>query len=85
MPDAQEDRGVSELARWFASKINGCMKSKGKVVRTEREDLVVEIASPAVAAEKLGRSVESVLARRSELGFPDALSRRERQKRQQKK
>jgi len=34
---------------------------------TTRQDLVVEIASPEVAAEKLGRTVESVLARRLEI------------------
>jgi len=49
---------------------------------TARQDLVVEIASPEVAAEKLGRTVESVLARREELGLPDPLSRRERLERQ---
>jgi hypothetical protein len=43
-----------------------------------REDLVIQIASPEVAAEKLGRSVQAVLARRQELGLPDPLSRRER-------
>ena len=43
-----------------------------------RHDLIVQIASPEVAAEKLGRTVESVLARRLELGLPDPLSRRER-------
>ena len=63
------------------------MKSKpvANVAWTAREDLVVEIASPEVAAEKLGRSVESVLTRRSELGLPDPLSRRERLARQQEK
>ena len=45
---------------------------------TPREDLIVQIASPEVAAEKLGRTVEAVLARRQELGLPDPLSRRER-------
>src|SRR5438552_2117408 len=49
---------------------------------TARQDLVVEIASPEVAAEKLGRTVEAVLARRQELGLPDPLSRRERLERQ---
>jgi hypothetical protein len=49
---------------------------------TAQHDLVVQIASPEVAAQKLGRTVESVLARRLELGLPDPLSRRERLKRQ---
>jgi len=51
---------------------------------TAREDLVIEIASPEVAAEKLCRTVESVLARRQELGLPDPLSRRERLEKQKK-
>jgi len=51
---------------------------------TARHDLVVQIASPEVAAEKLGRTVESVLARRLELGLPDPLSSRERRERQKK-
>jgi hypothetical protein len=51
---------------------------------TTRQDLVVQIASPEVAAEKLGRTVESVLARREVLGLPDPLSRRERLERQRK-
>ncbi len=51
---------------------------------TVRQDLVVQIASPEVAAEKLGRTVESVLARRQELGLTDPLTSRERHKRQQK-
>jgi hypothetical protein len=50
---------------------------------TARADLVIQIASPEVAAEKLGRTVESVLARRQELGLPDPLSRRERLARQE--
>jgi hypothetical protein len=60
------------------------MKSKptANVDWTARQDLVVEIASPEVAAEKLGRTVESVLARRQELGLPDPLTRRERLERQ---
>jgi hypothetical protein len=45
---------------------------------TARTDLVIQIASPEVAAEKLGRTVEAVLARRQQLGLPDPLSRRER-------
>jgi hypothetical protein len=62
------------------------MESKltDKVAWTARADLVVQIASPEVAAEKLGRTVESVLARRLELGLADPLSRRERRKRQGK-
>ena len=62
------------------------MKSKpiDDTVWTARHDLVVQIASPEVAAEKLGRTVESVLARRLELGLPDPLSSRERRERQKK-
>jgi hypothetical protein len=45
---------------------------------TARHDSVVAIASPEVAAEKLGRTIESVLARRLKLGFPDPVTRRER-------
>jgi hypothetical protein len=45
---------------------------------TERQDLVVQIASPEVAAEKLGRPLNTVLARRQVLGLPDPLSKRER-------
>ena len=51
---------------------------------TARQDLVVQIASPEVAAEKLGRTVKSVLARRLELKLPDPLSSREGRKRQKK-
>ena len=49
---------------------------------TERQDLVIQIASPEVAAEKLGRSLAPVLARREVLGLPDPLSSRERMARQ---
>jgi hypothetical protein len=51
---------------------------------TEQHDLVIQIASPEVAAEKLGRTIEAVLGRRKELGLPDPLSSRERQVRQRK-
>ena len=51
---------------------------------TERQDLVIQIASPEVAAEKLGRSVEAVLARRERLGLPDPLTTRERHARQKR-
>jgi hypothetical protein len=51
---------------------------------TERHDLVIQIASPEVAAEKLGRSVAAVLARREELGLADRLLTRERLARQMK-
>jgi hypothetical protein len=51
---------------------------------TERQDLVIQIASPEVAAEKLGRSLAAVLVRRQELGLPDPLSTRERLARQKK-
>jgi hypothetical protein len=59
-------------------------KPTANLVWTTRHDLVIQIASPEVAAEKLGRTVESVLARRLELGLPDPLSRRERLERQEK-
>jgi hypothetical protein len=36
-----------------------------------RHDMVVQITSPEIAAEKLGRTIESVLARRNDLGLPD--------------
>jgi len=36
---------------------------------TTREDVIVQIVSPDVAAEKLGRSVADVLKRRKELGL----------------
>jgi hypothetical protein len=51
---------------------------------TERHDLVIQIASPEVAAEKLGRPLAVVLARREVLGLPDPLSTRERLARQKK-
>jgi hypothetical protein len=62
------------------------MKSKltDDTIWTAQHDLVIQIASPEVAAEKLGRTVESVLARRQELGLPDPLSPRERLERQRK-
>jgi len=47
-------------------------------VWTTQADLVIQVASPEVAAEKLGRTLESVLARREQLGLPDPLSSRER-------
>jgi hypothetical protein len=53
-----------------------------KAAWTAQADLVIQIASPEVAAEKLGRTVEAVLARRLELGLPDPLSPRERFARQ---
>jgi hypothetical protein len=63
------------------------MKSKpiDDTTWTARHDLVVEIASPEVAAEKLGRTVEAVLARRLELGLHDPLTSRDRRERQKKK
>ena len=42
-----------------------------RVTWTQREDLVIRIVSPEIAAEKLERSVAAVLARRLELGLPD--------------
>lgn len=53
-------------------------KPPEKVAWTSRQDLVIQIASPEVAAEKLGRTVKAILARRVELGLPDPLSGRER-------
>ena len=49
-----------------------------------QHDLVIQITSPEVAAEKLGRTVKAVLERRQELGLPDPLSSRERRERQRK-
>jgi len=60
------------------------LKSTDDRAWTEQHDLVIQIASPEVAAEKLGRTVEAVLVRRQELGLPDPLSSRERLKRQRK-
>jgi hypothetical protein len=51
---------------------------------TERHDQIIQIVPPEIAAEKLGRTIEAVLARRLELGLPDPLSNRERQARQRK-
>jgi len=51
---------------------------------TAHKDLIIQIASPEVAAEKLGRTVNEVLARRQELGLADPLSSRERRARQAK-
>ena len=42
-----------------------------KATWTAREDAVVEIVSPEVAAAKLGRAVAAILNRRRELGLPD--------------
>ena len=42
-----------------------------KATWTAREDVVVEIVSPEVAATKLGRAVAAILNRRRELGLPD--------------
>jgi hypothetical protein len=57
--------------------------NKGEL--SARANLIIEIASPEVAADKLGWTVEAVLARREELGLPDPLSRRERLVRQAKR
>jgi hypothetical protein len=51
---------------------------------TARADLVIQIASPEVAAEKLGRTLEAVLARREALGLPDPLPIHERRKRRER-
>jgi len=42
---------------------------------SDRDDLVIEIASPEVAAEKLWRSVETVKKRGQELGIHDGFRR----------
>jgi hypothetical protein len=60
-------------------------KPTDSAVWTAQADLVIQIASPEVAAEKLGRTVEAVLARRQVLGLPDPLSSWERRERQQPK
>jgi len=52
--------------------------------RAAHADLVIQVASPEVAAEKLGWTVEAILVRRHELGLPDPLSTRERLERQLK-
>jgi hypothetical protein len=46
------------------------------VTWTARADWIVRVASPEVAAEKLGRTVAAVLARRRNLGLPDFEPRR---------
>lgn len=38
---------------------------------TAHHDLVVQVVSPEVAAEKLGRSIEAVMTRRRELGLSE--------------
>jgi hypothetical protein len=38
---------------------------------TEHYDLVITIASPEVAADKLGRTKAEIMARRKELGLPE--------------
>jgi hypothetical protein len=38
---------------------------------TAREDAIVEIVSPEVAATKLGRAIAAILSRRRELGLPE--------------
>ena len=43
---------------------------------TPREDGIIRVVSPEVAAEKLGRPVAVVLARRLNLGLPDFEPRR---------
>jgi hypothetical protein len=53
-------------------------KPTDPAVWTDRHDLLIKVASPEVAAEKLGRTVESVLARRKELGLPNPLPAWER-------
>ena len=60
------------------------LKPTDETTWSTQHDLVVEIASPEVAAEKLGRTVEAVLARRLELGLHDPLTSRERRERQKK-
>jgi hypothetical protein len=53
-------------------------KSIDEKTLAARADLLIQIASPEVAAEKLGRTVKEVLARRLELGLSDPLSARQR-------
>ena len=82
---AKGDHGASAFA-WPHLESRGSlanMKSKPTPGKgwTAQQDLVITIASPEVAAEKLGLSVELVLARRLELGLPDPLSIQERRKR----
>jgi hypothetical protein len=50
---------------------------------TARDDAVVEIVSPEVAAMKLGRTVEAILGRRRELGLPEPGARRRRKRAKQ--
>ena len=60
-------------------------KSIDDATLAARADLVIRIASPEVAAEKLGRTIKEVLARRQELGLPVPLSVRERRAKQKAK
>jgi hypothetical protein len=48
---------------------------------TAREDAVVEIVSPEVAATKLGRAVAAILNRRRELGLPEREARNDKNRR----
>jgi hypothetical protein len=48
---------------------------------TAREDAVVEIVSPEVAATKLGRTVTAILDRRRELGLSEPEARNEKDRR----
>jgi hypothetical protein len=46
-------------------------QSKPETDWTDHKDLIVRIVSPEVAADKLDRSIDAVMARRRELGLPD--------------
>lgn len=46
-------------------------KPKGNAPWTAREDAIIRIISPEMAAAKLGRTVEAVKARRQELGLSE--------------
>jgi hypothetical protein len=72
---------------WLPARLRGNIlsmkpQSSDATAWTERHDLVIKIASPEVAAAKLGRTVKAVLDRRQELGLPDPLTARERLERQ---
>ena len=52
--------------------------SRNFKLQATTDDLVIKIASPSVAAAKLGLAVKEVIARREELGLPKAMTRRQR-------
>jgi hypothetical protein len=51
---------------------------------TERQDEILRIVSPEIVPEKLGRSLDSILARRDVLGLPAYESKRNRYQREDK-